>query len=497
MLKKWVQFARFVRSMKLSDFPLYPYQEQVVVEVMRKKKQHGLFLEVGAGKTICCVAYAETHPKIKKVLVFCRKDNIKTWKDEIKKWGGSKAMSVMGNMQSRLRRIEKFLERPHFQYLLINYDAVRHVIRRDSEDKKYKMDNHLYETLEAFASDFDYCVMDESVEIKNARTDRHKDCYDIIKQIPRRAILDGCPNPTNILDLWGQYKCLDDGRTLGDNFFRFRNKYFTCINHDYNEWAVKAGHLDIIKARMAKNSIHIKKKDVRDDLPEKIHSCVYPTMIGKQAKLYRQMRKWFMVADQDLDLNYNIKHSIVQLQKMHQISNGFIYDKNKKAVEFPCCKDASFKNLMLTSHREVPQIVVWADHISSLNKVVSMLNKLGRKPVIYHGGLSDRQKESARDGFLSKHYTDFVGQNRSGIGINELSNADEMIFYSNNASLRAREQCEGRIDRDSEVEKLYNSYTDIVASPLEQHMYDTLSVKKWMSDNVLSFRNLADLNSSL
>lgn len=485
------------RTMILSDFPLYDYQEKVVRGIMRKRKQHGLFLEVGAGKTICCLAYAETHPKIKKVLILCRKDNIKTWRDEVKKWTKSKAMPVMGDTQARLRRIEKFLERDSYTYLVANYDAFRHVTRRDVDDKKYKMENALYDLLVVYAEDFDYVVLDESVELKNARTDRHKDCYEIIKQIPRRAILDGCPNPVNVLDLWGQFKCLDDGRTFGDNFFRFRNKHFVCINSDYNEWQLKQGHLKIIQRKMAKSSIHIKKRDVRDDLPEKIWNQVHPTMVGKQAILYRQMRKWFMVADKDLDLNYNIKHSIVQLQKMHQISNGFIYDKNKKIIEFPCCKDKSFKDMYINELRETPQVVCWAAHIPSVNRMDRILKKLGRKPVVYHGQLTDRQKDSARDGFLSKYYSDFLGQSRSGVGINELSNADHTIFWSNDASLRARVQCEGRIDRDSEVEKLFNTYTDIIASPLEQHITDNLVVKQWSSDNVLSFRTLVDLNNVL
>jgi len=55
--------------MRLKDFPLWTHQREAV-ELMRKKKRNGLFLEVGCGKT----------------LIICRKDNIKTWIDEIKLW---------------------------------------------------------------------------------------------------------------------------------------------------------------------------------------------------------------------------------------------------------------------------------------------------------------------------------------------------------------------------------------------------------------------------
>ena len=123
----------------------------------------------------------------------------------------------------------------------------------------------------------------------------------------------------------------------------------------------------------------------------------------------------------------------------------------------------------------------------------NLCEKLGRKPVVYHGGMSDRQKDSAKDGFLSKYYTEFIGQARAGVGLNELSNADTTGFWSNDTSLRARTQCEGRIDRDSEVVKEKNTYIDIIASPLEQHAFDNLHIKKWNSDNVLSFRSLADI----
>ena len=470
---------------------------------MRKRKQHGLFLEVGAGKTICCLAYNETHPRIKNVLVFCRSDNIKTWRDEIKKWTKSKSISVTGTMGARVRKIEKYLERPHCRYLLINHDAVRHGVtieRGEKKDIKYKKENLVYDLLEAFATDFDYVIMDESVDLKNARTDRHKDVYAIVKQIERRAILDGCPNPVGFMDLWGQFKCLDDGRTLGDNFFRFRNKHFVCINSDYNDWQLKQGHLNILKIRMSKSSIHIKKRDVRDDLPERVYSKVFPEMKGKQASLYRQMRKFFMVADGDLNVGFNVKHSIVQLNKMHQISNGFVYQgngKDRQLIEFPCCKDESLRNLMLTTFREKPQVVLWATHLPTVHRAVKILEKLGRKPIAYHGSLTTRQKDSIKDGFLSGYYSDFVGQSKSGVGINELANADATIFLSNDPSLRAREQCEGRIDRDSEVKKETNTYIDIISSPLEEHICDTLLVKKWASDNALSFRNLDDLQRIL
>ncbi len=483
--------------MKLKDFPFRPYQKDTITNLMRKERFHALLIEVGGGKSLCIIGYAETHKKIKKVIIFCRKDNIKTWRDEIKKWRGSKYVQVKGTPSLRLHNIMKFFSSNKYKYLIINYDAPK--CRSKKIDGvgniKYRkvIENEIYTALMENKHLLDYAVFDESIEIKNGQSDRHRYVYRITKDIDHKAILDGCPVSTSPMDLYGQFLMLDGGRTFGDNFFRFRNKYFQCTNIGYQTWVLKNGGLEAMHTKMAKVAVRIKKRDVRDDLPPQAWQKYHGEMKGKQLKYYKQMAEWFWVDDDDIYIE--TKHTIVQLQKLHQICNGFLYmEKGKPPITFPHPKPEMLRKVLGGELRGKPQLVIWANHLYSLKEIKQVCKTMGRSSIIYHGGLSDKQKESRRDKFLANKVDIFIGQARAGVGLNELANADTTIYWSNAASLRARVQTEGRIDRDSTVVKERNLYLDfVIANSLEQHIYDSIRMKQWSSDSVLNFKSRAEI----
>ena len=77
---------------------------------------------------------------------------------------------------------------------------------------------------------FDTLWVDESTKFKSHSSKRLKLLIDMLPLFKRRHIMTGTPSPRSLMDLWSQIYLLDEGETLGKNFYRFRNKYFQALS---------------------------------------------------------------------------------------------------------------------------------------------------------------------------------------------------------------------------------------------------------------------------
>ncbi|RKY93515.1 MAG: hypothetical protein DRQ01_04590 [Ignavibacteriae bacterium] len=78
-----------------------------------------------------------------------------------------------------------------------------------------------------FFKNFDSLIIDEITAFKHRTSQRSRAVNKLTKYFKYRAGLTGTPNPLSITDLWHQTYLLDDGKRLGNSFFKFRNA--TCI----------------------------------------------------------------------------------------------------------------------------------------------------------------------------------------------------------------------------------------------------------------------------
>lgn len=74
-----------------------------------------------------------------------------------------------------------------------------------------------------FFRSFDSLVIDEITAFKHRTSQRSKAVNKLVKHFKYRAGLTGTPNSLSITDLWHQTYLLDDGKRLGNSFFKFRN----------------------------------------------------------------------------------------------------------------------------------------------------------------------------------------------------------------------------------------------------------------------------------
>ena len=116
---------------------------------------------------------------------------------------------------------------------------------------------------------------------------------------------------------------------------------------------------------------------------------------------------------------------------------------------------------------------------------------LGSSAVSYHGGISEDDRSEAKHLFMTNPDTRyFIGQPRTaGIG-HTLTAAKHVIFYSNDASLRFREECEKRAHRKGLEETLEKGQKliiwDLVANKTNDvKVLDALREKKDVSTEIL------------
>jgi SNF2 family DNA or RNA helicase len=129
----------------------------------------------------------------------------------------------------------------------------------------------------------------------------------------------------------------------------------------------------------------------------------------------------------------------------------------------------------LLENLEDRNLIIWAWFKEEIRAIKELCESIGRKPVMYHGGIKEGTKPGQRDWaideFMSGKADTFIGNQASGgIGLT-LTAASETIYYSNNFNLEHRAQSEDRNHRKGQKNAV--TYYDIIA---EDTVDDTISL---------------------
>ena len=243
---------------KFKDPPPFDHQKRMF-EWGRRLKRCAILAEQGTGKSrvaLDVIQYRLNRGKINNVLIVCPLSVISSWQDEIEKWIESrwrfpKPVVLIGTKKKRLECLERG-KKTRAVFYIVNYDGAR-VIKNELKEIKFGM-----------------IVLDEAILVKNRAAQRTKALLNICKGIQYRMIMTGSPITQSPLDLWSQYYILDEGETLGYNYFQYRAKYFYEYKMgQFSKWIPKKWATDAISGKIYKTSIRYTKEQCLD-LPEKV-----------------------------------------------------------------------------------------------------------------------------------------------------------------------------------------------------------------------------------
>lgn len=471
-------------------------QQKAVVEFCVEKNTlpyAGIFSDYGTGKTLMALAIVEVmqvlkEKKFRKILIISTSLAIdSTWCDEIRKHSDFRFCVLKGTAKARANLLEyavNKVDRPdRYGYqnestkpmlMLINFDGVKSIYGELSR------------------AGFDAVFVDESTKIKTHDAKRTMAIYEVGERIPYRYIMTGFPVTENLAELYSQIKFLDRGKSFGNSYYAFINKYF-----------VRMGQKVIVKKRAVKQildliapfCIRVTNKMLK--LPPAVYKPLSLEMTEQQEKLLKGLNETFRLELGRVKID--TQYIFTLISKSLQICDGFVqyieYEKDEKGKKtgkilsseleiVETNKDEALIETLEQIDVSRNKVVIWCAFLFSVAKVERVLRKLGIRTLSLTGETEDTNKV-VQVFQRSKEFNVLICTQKKAAESVTLTSARFAVYYSNIWSNDARLNSEARIRRKGSEQHSSIMYVDLITKgTVEEKVYDCLRKKKDLIDEL-------------
>lgn len=468
--------------------------QKTAVERAVQLPEFAFFFEQGCGKTLATITtlrhkYFEKK-RLMRTIIFCPPIVIDNWRNEFLKYSAIKSWDILtltGSQKERVQNLYMFgfqeenkKRIPLGKILIVNYEALLMI--------------DLMRLIYAWKPEVLVC--DESHRCKDPKAKRSQVLFTLTKDMKLRYILSGTPILNSPMDIYAQFRILDDGATFTNNFFAFRAKYFYDKNAGmpkqkyFPDWQPKPGCEEEIHALIAKKSMRVTKAECLD-LPPLVTQNIYVELSPEQRRMYEDMKADFVAFLGDSACVATL--AITKGLRLLQIVSGFVSveetdgTNDRKNIQFEDNPRAKVLSELLTEITPHSKVLVWAVFKENYATIRDICNALGVGFVEVHGEVSHSEKMEA----VAKFNSDptcrvFLGHPGSGgIGINLVA-ASYSIFYSRNFSLEQDLQAEARNHRGgSEVHAKITRINLVAKDTIDEAIMEALANKISISDKIL------------
>ncbi|MCB0594511.1 MAG: DEAD/DEAH box helicase [Lewinellaceae bacterium] len=409
--------------------------------------------DMGLGKTIQAIALlAFFYPKEQRPsLIVMPRTLLFNWRREIERFAPQLSASVYyGNN----RNLEEALQS---QLVLTTYGLVRN----DIEQLKEK--------------EFAYVILDESQNIKNLQSQVAKAV--MLLQAEFRLALSGTPLENNLGELYSLFRFLNPA--MFGSAKRFNDNYLLPIQRDNDPDAIRE-----LRQKIYPFILRRLKKDVLDDLPDKIEQTLLVEMSEEQLQLYEQRRLFYRDAVQQQIASAGINQSrffILQaLSELRQLAS--VPESQTEGQVLSPKREALMEHLSDTianGHKAL----VFCNFLASLELIGEQLEEMGIDYVSMSGATRDRQslvnrfqEDPACKAFLMTLKT-------GGTGLN-LTAADTIFIYDPWWNIAAEQQAIDRAHRIGQTSKVL-AYRLITQGSIEEKIQELQERKRALFDQVI------------
>jgi SNF2 family DNA or RNA helicase len=393
-------------------------------------KGYALLMEMGCGKSLTTIAVAGRaylNGFINKLLIIAPKSLLEVWKDEFSKFADFPySLYVLQGSSKKKKKQLELAGGEGLQVVVINYKSV----------------SRLEEVILNWKPDFMVC--DESTRIKNPAAKTSWAVHRISKHCKYRMILTGSPIVQNPLDIYSQYKMLDE------DVFGTSYKYFKACYGRLNDCSCDISLIILSEFIKKVHSIAYRvTKEHAMNLPEFIDKIQPVTLEDDARELYRDIIEDYEEKERE-DYNrgdYNPANILTMLLRLSQITGGFYKDEDEEECELvSTAKLEALENIVEDAAERGEKLVVMARFIPEIKAIEDMLELKGIKYAAVYGEVKDRTVEIKR--FQEEpDCRVFIGQlQTAGMGIT-LNAASTMVFYSLSYSYGDSIQSKARIHR--------------------------------------------------
>lgn len=426
------------------------------------------FVLGNTGKTKVAVDLIRNHDA-QAVLVQCPKQVLGVWNREFRTHAPDHFhVEVLTDgkrsIAQRQQRADHLLHecdcgRPHV--LVINYEAAW-----QKPFGPWALDQH-----------WDYVVFDESHRIKAPNGTMSKFCAKLRKSADRALALSGTPMSQSPLDVWGQYRALDES-IFGPSHTSFKYRYAIMGGWQGKEVIGLNPAMEEELARLYFSIAFEVGADVLD-LPGTTDVERSTQLDSKTMKIYRQL-EGEMYAEIGGDAEITVPNVLVKILRLQQLTGGVLRDDEGADHEVGQEKAKLLLDVLEDIEVHVQPVVVFCRFIHDLDVVEAMCEKLGYR----YSELSGRRSDLTADAKMPED-CDVMGVQiqAGGVGI-DLTRAKVGIYYSVGHSLSDYEQSRSRLDRPGQdAPVLFIHLT--CAGTIDEEVYEALSERQQVIDRVL------------
>lgn len=424
------------------------------IEFVKTHPVSALLLSMGLGKTSTTLTALDDllfdSFEIHKVLVIAPLRVTKVWLDEVKKWNHLNYLRcslVVGTEQERKRA------------LWANADI--YIINR--ENVQWLIDES------GIPFDFDTLVVDELSSFKNFKTKRFKSLMKVRPMVKRVIGLTGTPTSNGLMDLWSEFKLLDQGKRLGRFITNYRDQYF---RPDKRNGQVIFSYKplpfveDAIYDKISDITISMKANDYLN-MPELISNHVEVEMSEKEMKVYKELKDELVITLGDEDVTASNAASLSN--KLTQMANGAIYLDNHESAIIHDRKLDALEDLIEAQCGKPVLVAYWFKH--DLERIENRLEelKINFKEIRTDASIEDWNKGNIEVGLIHPA--------SAGHGLNLQEGGSTLIWFGLTWSLELYEQTNARLYRQGQKDRCVVIEHIVTKGTIDEQIIKTLEEK--------------------
>lgn len=461
----------------------YSHQKRALAKALKLNGILALFMEMGTGKTkvaLDWIGIGFYNREVRRVLVVAPLSVLGVWPRQIRQHLGAPASvyRLSGPTTKKCRDLSLIVRHPRSDrvtFVLINYES----LWREPDRGK-----SIPDWLEKW--DPDVVVFDESHRIKNHASKQSRAAFRIARETPERLLLTGTPITKAPLDIFGQFRALEQN-VFGTNWFQFKFRYGIWGGF-HKQQLLRYHNLQDLIVKVRKWSFRIKKEQCLD-LPSKLFVDVDVTLSDRAKRYYKEMaEKAIIEIEQERDEKPAIAIApivLTKIMRLQQITSGFIKDAEGKIQVFDDAKLRACMDLLEDMLDQDHKVVIFCRFVPDLQRLAEELHK---KHIEYRL-LSGSVHPDLRDGIMQEFQNDrrvqvFVAQIQTGSEGIELYAADVAIYYSMDNKLLHWLQSQDRLHRPGQTRNV-TYYRLIAPRTVDALTYRALDDKKKIADLVI------------
>lgn len=414
-----------------------------------------VFLECGLGKSVITLSAIEQlmfdYFSVNRVLVIAPLRVARnTWPDEIGKWDHLSDLRysvVIGTEAERKQALARKAD-----IYLINRENVDWLI-----------------TKSGYRFDFDMVVLDELSSFKSAKAKRFKSLMKVRPRIKRIVGLTGTPG--NLMDLWPEFRLLDQGQRLGRYIGAYRTRFFDPDKRNQQmifSYKPKPGAEKDIYLLISDMTISMKSLDYLK-MPDCVINEVKVSLSEDEREVYDEMRKEMV-----LDLNgedIDAVNAAALSGKLLQMANGAIYTEDKETIVIHDQKLEALEELIEEANGKPVLVAYWFKH--DLERIKSRIKVREIK--------TDKDIRDWNDGKIP---VGLVHPASAGHGLNLQAGGSTLIWFGLTWSLELYQQTNARLWRQGQKETVVIHHI-IAKDTIDEDVIRSLKLKEKTQDGII------------